>query len=111
MDTPKTSRQRSSALSTETVRLVKEFYVRDDISRQAPGRKDVVTIYDDNGEKQHIQVRHLTSSIMEVYRQFQKDFPNIDIGKSKFAELRPKHVLLSNKLPHNVCLCKYHENL
>lgn len=32
------------------------------------------------------------------------------IGKSKFADLRPKHVMLSNKLPHNVCLCKYHEN-
>lgn len=34
----------------------------------------------------------------------------IVIGKSKFAELQPKHVKLSNKLPHNVCLCIYHEN-
>lgn len=32
------------------------------------------------------------------------------IGKSKFADLRPKHVLLSCQLPHNVCMCKYHEN-
>lgn len=32
------------------------------------------------------------------------------MGLSKFAQIRPKHVQLSNKLPHNVCLCKYHEN-
>ena len=29
---------------------------------------------------------------------------------SKFAELCPKHDLLSSKLPHNVCLCRYHKN-
>ena len=29
---------------------------------------------------------------------------------SKFASLRSLHVQLSNKLPYNVCLCKYHEN-
>ena len=102
---------RSTALGTETVNIVRDFYQRDDISRQAPGRKDVVTILNENGEKQQVQVRHLTSSVMETYRLFQKDFPNINIGKSKFAELRPKHVFLSSKLPHNVCLCKYHENV
>ena len=100
---------RSSALDPETVKKVTDYYQRDDISHQAPGRKDVVTIYDENGEKQKVQVRHLTSSIIETYRLFRKDFENIEIGKSKFAELRPKHVLLSSKLPHNVCLCKYHE--
>ncbi|CAB3988658.1 Hypothetical predicted protein [Paramuricea clavata] len=46
---------------------------------------------------------------METYALFCKEYPN-KIGKSKFAELRPKHVLLSSKLPHSVCLCKYHEN-
>ena len=46
---------------------------------------------------------------METYALFCKEYPN-KIGKSKFAEIRPKHVLLSSKLPHNVCLCKYREN-
>lgn len=32
------------------------------------------------------------------------------IGKSKYAELRPKHVLLSCQTTENVCLGKYHEN-
>ncbi|CAB4014894.1 Hypothetical predicted protein [Paramuricea clavata] len=104
-DSPK----RSDALSDELVELVKTFYQRDDISRQAPGRKDVINVRDKNGQKVSYQTRHLTSSVMETYALFCKEYPN-KIGKSKFAELRPKHVLLSSKLPHNVCLCKYHEN-
>ena len=35
---------------------------------------------------------------------------DIRIGRSKFSELKPKHVLLGSQLPRNVCLCKYHEN-
>lgn len=57
-----------------------------------------------------MQARHLQHSIKEVYTLFVKQYPELKISKSKFAELRPKHILLSSKLPHNVCLCKYHEN-
>ena len=49
-------------------------------------------------------------SINEVYALFTDANPTIKIGKRKFAELRPKHVLLSSQLPRNVCLCKCHEN-
>ena len=63
-----------------------------------------------DGSKNKIQARHLNMCTKEVYALFTDANPNIKIGKSKFAELRPKHVLLSSQLPHNVCLCKYHEN-
>ena len=101
---------RTSAVSCNTKDLVREFYDRDDVSQQAPGRKDALSIKGDDGIKQKVQVRYLTSSLMEVYALFKSDHSGVKIGKSKFAELRPKHVLLSNKIPHNVCLCKYHEN-
>ena len=102
--------KRSSALSVEVTTKIVEYYQRDDVSRQAPGRKDATTVRKDDGTKTKIQTRHLTSSVMEIYAMFSDDEPNVKVGKSKFAELRPKHVQLSNKLPHNVCLCKYHEN-
>ena len=89
------------------MRQMMKFYQQDDISRQAPGRKDVINVRDKDGQKVKCQTRHLTSLIMETYALFCKEYLQ---GKSKFAELRPKHVLLSSKLPHNVCLCKYHEN-
>jgi len=97
-------------LSSETTSAVKKFYERDDISMQTPGIKNVTTIRLDSGMKQKMQTRYLTSSIIEIYSLFKKENPSIKVGKSKFAELRPKHVLLNSKVPQNICLCKYHEN-
>ena len=101
---------RSSALSKETHNRVIEFYQCEDISRQAPGRKDITSVRMADGMKTKLQTRHLTSSIKETHTIFQDEYPDAKVGKSKFAILRP-HVLLSNKLPHNVCLSKSHENL
>ncbi len=88
---------------------VKQFYVRDDISRQAPGRKDSVVIKE-AGVKKTYQKRHLTLSVLEAYRVFQEENPEIKIGKSKFAALRPGKVFTKAETPRNICLCKYHEN-
>ena len=40
-------------LPNETVTNVKGFYLRDDISRTAPGKKDSATVRDKNGEKSY----------------------------------------------------------
>ena len=64
-----------------------------------PGKQDVVTIWDDNGDKHKEQKRTLTMTIGEAYSLFVDENPNVTIGKSKFAELRPKEVLLSSKMP------------
>ncbi|XP_067247442.1 uncharacterized protein [Chanodichthys erythropterus] len=98
-----------SGTTDHTEEKVKQFYVRDDISRQAPGRKDSVTIRED-GVKKTCQKRHLSMSVLEAYRVFQDEYPEIKIGKSKFAALRPREVFTKAETPHNVCLCKYHEN-
>ncbi|RXN14647.1 Sentrin-specific protease 2 [Labeo rohita] len=96
--------------TTTTYDHVREFYERDDISRQAPGMRDVVTVRE-GGVKKKIQKRHLTMSVLEAYRYFKNEHPESAIGKSKFAELRPSHVLRSSDTPRNVCLCRYHENI
>lgn len=96
------------ATTTTTYDHVREFYEKDDISRQAPGMRDVVTVRE-GGMKKKIQKRHLTTSILEAYRYFKNEHPESIIGKSKFAELRPSHVLRSSDTPRNVCLCRYHE--
>lgn len=98
-----------NAISEETIKKVVDFYEREDVSRQAPGIKDVITVRNSDGTKEKKQTRHLCSSVMETHALFCSEHGEI-IGKSKFAMLRPQHVLLSNKMPHNVCLCKYHEN-
>ncbi|KAJ4437802.1 hypothetical protein ANN_13740 [Periplaneta americana] len=105
----KYSSTNQKGLDISTVTAVTEFYNRDDVSRQAPGLKDVRTIHKPDGSKERMQIRNLYSSLKETHALFISEHGSI-IGKSKFADLRPKHVLLSCQLPHNVCMCKYHEN-
>ena len=62
-----------------------------------PGKQDVVTIWDENGDKHKEQKRILTMAIGEVYSLFVDEYPNVTIGKSKFAKLTLKEVLLSSK--------------
>jgi hypothetical protein len=35
----------------------------------------------------------------------------ISIGRSSFAEIRPKHILFKRTLAHRVCVCVTHENV
>lgn len=107
--TEEEKKRKTTNLSETTVNKVKEFYQREDISRQAPGMKDVMTIRN-GATKEKIQIRHLLQSIKETYAMFREEYEDEEIGKSKFAELRPAYVKLSSNIPHNVCLCKYHSN-
>ena len=50
-------------------------------------------------------------TVGETFESFKADHPECTVGVSKFAALRPDHVLLTSKLPHNVCGCKYHNNI
>ncbi len=35
----------------------------------------------------------------------------LNISRSKFCSLRPKHIKLMEERPHNVCVCVTHENM
>ena len=89
---------------------VRQFYECDSISRVMPGKADVIVVRE-NGVKETKQKRHMIMTLKETYEQFQIDHPSCNIGKSKFAQLRPQHVLLSSQMPRNVCGCKYHNNI
>lgn len=97
-------------LPKETVKLVKDFFQLDSISRQEPGRKDFVTVKVNN-TKQQIQKRHLFWSLRESYGIFMKENPTVQIGFSKFCSLRPVNIFLSVDMPRDVCLRQYHENI
>ena len=99
----------SLAVSKQTIEKVEQIYQRDDISRQAPGMKNSLIVRTGN-DKNRMQKRHMTMMVLEAYKCFEQDYPSL-IGKSKFAELRSKHVLLSDQTPANLCLCRYHENV
>lgn len=98
-------------LIQSTVDLVKEFYLSDEISRQMPGIKDVVSVVVD-GERKSLGKRLILCTINEAHRKFKTDNPSIKVGISKFTELRPKQVVLPGSSgTHNVCVCTIHENV
>ncbi len=103
------------ALSQETKELVHLFYHNDDISWQAPGRKDRIIIResDEHGvkTKRTEQVRYMLMSLKEAFNKFKEINTGTKIGLSKFCELRPECVKSFDHIPHQVCVCPYHENV
>lgn len=99
-------------LPTETAALVKAFYNNDEVSRQMPGQKDYVSMgKDSEGKPIHLQKRLILGNLREIYKHFKSEFPNLKIGFSKFAELRPKNCIIAGANgTHSVCVCTAHQN-
>ena len=51
-------------------------------------------------------------NLKEAYKQFKTLHPDIKVGFSKFAELRPKECVLAGATgTHSVCVCAIHQNV
>ena len=50
-------------------------------------------------------------SLRGAYNKFIEQHSTTKMNLSKFCELRPPNVKLFDHLPHQVCLCSYHENV
>ncbi|CAF0766506.1 unnamed protein product [Rotaria sordida] len=113
---PKTTshhQREQRSLSIELKQLVMNFYSRDDISYQLPGKRDFITIKDDNSTSKTIQKRILLFSLREAHQLFLSEHDHIDayLSLGSFSDLRPSNVLLQSHMTHRSCLCAYHENI
>ena len=90
--------QSQKGLSDVTVKLVTDYYCKNEVSWQVPGRKDCVIIHEltSSGEKvkKTIQRRYLLMSLKEAYHLFKSEHENLPVGISKFCDLRPQNVKL-----------------
>ena len=109
------SKKSISAESEAKRELVHTSYRTDDVSWQAHGKKDCIIIREatEAGEriKQTQQVRYMIMSLREAWNKFKEQHSTPKMCLSKFCELRPPNVKLFDQLPHQVCLCSYHENV
>ena len=64
--------QQKERLNDEVRQFICKFYERDDISWQAPGKKDCISIYVD-GIKLECQKRFLLYSLREAYAMYSED--------------------------------------
>ncbi len=96
-------------ISNESKDLVVKFYEKDDISKMMPGRKDYKVVKTTGG-KESRQKRVMVLTVHEAYAIFNENNPGL-MKVSKFASLRPEHVMLASRMPHNVCGCKLHSDI
>lgn len=101
----KNTNESSRTISERLVKAIKDFYENDDVSVQAAGKKDTIII-----KGKLVAKRFMIMTVSETYELFKKYFPSEEVGLSTFFKMRPRHVQLANKMPHNMCVCMYHAN-
>eukprot|EP00731_Ephydatia_muelleri_P027659 Em0019g532a len=69
-----------------------------------PGKKDFLSVRKADGEKEHRQKRLVLCNLKEAYHQFKTEHPDVKVGFSKFAGLRPKECVLAGSHWHSNCL-------
>ena len=80
------------------------------ISRELPGAKDYKSVKVD-GERKRLRKHLLLYTLDDAYTQFKKENPDVQVGLTKFKELRPPQIVLAGASgTHNVCVCINHEN-
>ena len=94
---------RSDALSEEQLKSVENFYNRDGTSRICPGKKDFISVKTPGGRELK-QKSLLLLNVKEVYELFKKEEPDLKIGHSKFASLRPRQVIPMSLHDQEVCM-------
>lgn len=100
------------SLSQEIVHTVRLFYESDEVSRIMPGKRDCISVKDENGSKTAVQKRLILCNLQEAYVLFKEKYPQMKVGFSKFAELRSKQCILVGKSgTHSVCVCTIHQNV
>lgn len=110
IDVAPTANSLSKKLPESTIKAVKDFFLKDDMSRPSPNLNDVITVLED-GQKKKVSLKHLMYSVKEAHGMFMKEYPEFKVGLSKFFNLKPANVRSFTKMPHNVCVCQIHENL
>ena len=73
---------------------VARFYESDLVSRIFPGKKDFVSVTDENGARTHVQKRLILWNLKEIYEMYKGEETNQRMWFSTFACLRPKHCVL-----------------
>lgn len=100
-------------ITKEIKTWVKEFYCSDSISRICPGKKDCLSLWnEEKGVKESVQKRLVLMNLKEAYALYKESHDAPKIGFSCFTNLRPKNCILAGRAgTHTVCVCCYHQNV
>lgn len=96
-------------LTEDDENLIKNFFFRTDIVYTAPGLKEEMTVWE-CGKKLKLRKYYLVMYLKKTYELFKRTHPDVKVGFSKFASLRPVNVMLLKDQSPDQCKCRIHEN-
>ncbi|KYQ54441.1 hypothetical protein ALC60_06673 [Trachymyrmex zeteki] len=103
-----TTARNGKFLPTSYVQKIVDFYESDTNSRVIPGMKDVISVKNEDGR---CLKRLLLFDLRGLFLAFKESNPDIKVGFSKFAQLRPRQCILAGSSgTHSVCVCTIHQN-
>lgn len=103
-----TPKKANNELDAEVVSKVIDFYESEENSRIMANKKDTVIVRREG--KKVTKAKHLLLYDVKIlFKKFKEKFPDLKIGSSKFAALRPKWcVIAGTSGTHSVCVCTVH---
>jgi hypothetical protein len=98
-------------VNAEVAMKVPQFYCSKEISKLLPGMRDFVTVRAEDGSKEQIQKRLLLFNLETAHHAFIEEYPDVKVCFSKFARLRPPHVVFAGTAGTlTQCVCVIHAN-
>ena len=90
-------------LNGDLTKSIQDFYLSDTVSRVMPGIKDYVSVYAPEEKRRiHKQKQLVLCNLKEAYQQFRTEFPEVNVGFSKFAEHGQNNVFWLGHLGNTV---------
>lgn len=95
---------KETGLERKTTKSVRQFFLKDDVSRLTTGKRETVTL-----RKVKIQRRLLSDSLLNLHKKYLSEHQQISYAF--FCHQRPFWVVPPKERDRETCQCKTHENL
>lgn len=102
----KVRKTRKDKISEEVKKEVEEFYLRGDISKELPSKRDVCKVKDKEGNAKVLQKHLMTMTLQEAFKMYKEENPGRKIAFTSFRKFKPKQVQRVSETSRRSCLCK-----
>lgn len=98
-------RQQDSSKKIRLVDNIRNYFVRDDVSRATAGKRETVT-----SKKLKMQKRYLLDTMKNLFCSFKRENLELRCSYSYFIKNRPFYIKPPSIAGRETCLCKIHTN-
>lgn len=104
--------RKGNGVPQSEIDLIIALYNEQSIDR--PEMNQTISVRGENGVVL-IGKKLLSMTVDELYKEYVVNCKEVrltkPIGRAKFFQLRPKHIVIADKYAHSYCVCIYHQNV